>query len=42
VVQILPVVVDALPPCTIRNNCRWFSQEGEAACKRCPEITTVS
>ena len=42
IVRILPAVVDALPPCTIRKDCRWFSQEGGAACQRCPEITTVS
>jgi hypothetical protein len=42
VVQILPAVVDALPPCTIRKDCRWYFQEGGAACRRCPEITTVS
>jgi hypothetical protein len=42
VVQILPAVVNALPPCTIRKDCRWYSQEGGAACRRCPEITTVS
>jgi hypothetical protein len=42
VVRILPAVVDALPPCTIRKDCRWYSQEGGAACRRCPEITTVS
>ena len=42
IVQILPAVVDALPPCRIRRECRWFSQEGGAACKRCPEITTIS
>ena len=42
IVQILPAVVDALPPCTIRKDCRWFSQEGGAACRRCPEISTVS
>lgn len=42
VVKILPAVVDALPPCIIRKECRWFSQEGGAACLRCPEITTVS
>ena len=42
IVQILPAVVDTLPPCTIRKDCRWYSQEGGAACKRCPEITTVS
>jgi hypothetical protein len=42
VVKILPAVVDSLPPCIIRKECRWYSQEGGAACKRCPEITTVS
>ena len=42
VVEILPAAVDALPPCVIRKDCRWFSQEGGAACMRCPEITTVS
>ena len=42
VVQILPAVVDSLPPCIIRRDCRWYSQEGGAACKRCPEITTVT
>ncbi len=42
IVQVLPAVVDTLPPCTIRKDCRWFSQEGGAACHRCPDITTVS
>jgi hypothetical protein len=42
IVNILPAVVDALPPCTIRKDCRWYSQEGGAACQRCPEITTLS
>lgn len=42
VVQILPAVVNMLPPCIIRKHCRWYSQEGGEACKRCPEITTVS
>jgi hypothetical protein len=42
IVQTLPAVVDKLPPCTIRKDCRWFSQEGAAACHRCPVITTVS
>jgi hypothetical protein len=42
VVQIMPAVVDTLPPCIIRKECRWYSQEGGAACKRCPEITTVT
>jgi len=42
VVQILPAAVETLPPCIIRKQCRWYSQEGGAACRRCPEITTVS
>jgi len=42
IVQILPAAVDTLPPCIIRKDCRWFSQEGAAACKRCPEVTTIS
>ncbi|MGC9948483.1 MAG: hypothetical protein ABSF64_19115 [Bryobacteraceae bacterium] len=42
VVRILPAAVEALPPCIIRKDCRWYSQEGGAACKRCPEITTIS
>lgn len=42
VVRILPAAVDTLPPCIIRKECRWYSQEGGAACKRCPEVTTVS
>jgi hypothetical protein len=42
IVSILPAVVESLPPCTIRKDCRWFSQEGAAACQRCPEVTTVN
>ncbi len=42
IVRTLPPAVEALPPCIIRKDCRWFSQEGAAACKRCPEITTVT
>lgn len=42
VVRILPAVVEELPVCIIRKECRWYAQEGGAACKRCPEITTVT
>jgi hypothetical protein len=42
VAKMLPPVVDSLPPCVIRKECRWFAQEGAAACMRCPEITTIS
>src|SRR5215469_10386351 len=42
IVQILPAIVETLPPCTIRKECRWYSQEGSEACKRCPQVTTIS
>jgi hypothetical protein len=40
IVQILPAVVDALPACLIRASCRWYLQEGKAACLRCPQVVT--
>lgn len=40
IVQILPAVVDALPPCQLRASCRWYVQEGKPACFRCPQIIT--
>jgi len=40
IVQILPAVVDALPACKIRHECRWFQQEGRPACMRCPQVIT--
>lgn len=42
IVRLLPAVVSILPPCIIRKECRWYFQEGAEACKRCPEITTVT
>lgn len=30
----------ALPPCHIRGACRWFAQEGRAACAACAFIST--
>lgn len=35
-----PAVTDALPYCTIRAACRWWQQEGKAACHRCPQVLT--
>ncbi|MDQ2898301.1 MAG: nitrogen fixation protein [Acidobacteriota bacterium] len=40
IVQLLPGVDDQLPFCTIRTNCRWFRQEGRAACYRCSQVVT--
>lgn len=42
IVQIMPMVVENLPRCQIRRECRWFHQEGAAACRRCPQISTVN
>ena len=41
-VQLIPVVTQSLPPCRIRPDCRWFIQEGRAACMVCPQIVTYS
>jgi hypothetical protein len=38
----LPPVVEQLPHCMLRPNCRWFQQEGREACYRCPQIVTES
>lgn len=40
VVQMLEPAVERLPYCLIRANCRWFAQEGRAACMRCPQVVT--
>src|SRR5215472_16194077 len=40
IVQILPAVTESLPACLIRPDCRWYQQEGRAACMRCPQVVT--
>ena len=40
-VELAPVVVDRLPRCAIRRDCRWWKQEGAAACRRCPQVVTL-
>jgi len=40
IVEGVPAVVNALPACEIRPTCRWFRQEGKAACFRCPQVMT--
>ena len=39
-VQLMPAVVESLPACRIRPDCRWFLQEGSAACRVCPQVVT--
>jgi hypothetical protein len=34
----LDTVTDRLPACAIRANCRWWHQEGAAACMRCQQV----
>ena len=41
-VNLLPIVVEQLPACNIRSDCRWFMQEGREACMRCPQVVTLS
>jgi hypothetical protein len=41
-VQLIPAMSESLPACRIRPDCRWFLQEGGAACRRCPQIVTYS
>ena len=36
----LPAAADQLPQCAIRPQCRWWRQEGRAACMRCPQVVT--
>jgi hypothetical protein len=33
-------IEDKLQPCGIRSVCRWFAQEGAAACRACPGVVT--
>lgn len=39
-VKMLAPAEERLPFCLIRANCRWFAQEGGAACLRCPQVVT--
>lgn len=38
----LPLVVQRAPRCSIRSRCRWYAEQGIAACRRCPGIVTSS
>jgi hypothetical protein len=40
IVARLPAVLDRVRSCAIRPSCRWWHQEGAAACHRCPQIIT--
>ena len=40
IVDLLPPVVDVLPACAVRSRCRWWHEQGRAACGRCPVVAT--
>lgn len=40
IVEKMSAVAEELPPCSIRASCRWWQQEGKAACMRCPQVIT--
>ncbi|MBD2357975.1 nitrogen fixation protein [Tolypothrix sp. FACHB-123] len=40
IVEKLPAIAQELPPCSIRRDCRWWNQEGKAACMRCAQVIT--
>lgn len=42
VVEMLPAVTPDLPICRLRPACRWWRQEGRAACRRCPQVVTMT
>ena len=41
IVEQLPEIVEALPPCQVRAGCRWYAERGSAACRRCPQVITM-
>ena len=40
IVKRVPAAVEKLSACHLRPTCRWWQQEGRAACVRCPQIVT--
>ncbi len=40
IVKGFETVTETLPPCQIRASCRWWQQEGQNACLRCPQVVT--
>lgn len=42
IATMLEPVVDTLPSCQIRPNCRWHAERGPAVCLRCPQVVTMT
>ena len=36
----VPTSLQKLPACKIRGSCRWWAEQGRAACFRCPLVVT--
>jgi hypothetical protein len=41
-VSLAEPVVERLPRCAIRSRCRWWAENGRAACLRCPAVVTLN
>ena len=39
-VATVPPVTDEAPPCRLRTQCRWWDEQGVAACRVCPLVVT--
>lgn len=39
-VKFVPSATEKLPRCQIRPQCKWWQQEGKAACLRCPQVVS--
>ena len=37
----LEPAVASLPVCRLRSRCRWYAEQGGAACLRCPVVVTL-
>jgi hypothetical protein len=40
IINVLPAVREMLPTCAVRTQCRWWREEGKAACLRCDQVVT--
>jgi hypothetical protein len=40
VVAMIEPATERVPACDIRPRCRWFAEQGPAACRRCPIVIT--
>ena len=41
VAHLSEAIEGSLPRCSIRPTCRWWHDEGAAACRRCPTVVTA-